>query len=40
MRGMRRRFQTAELSDEDVDQIASSRMDPRHDHLNALMEPK
>jgi len=40
LRGMRRRFQTAELSDEDVDQIASSRMDPRHDHLNALMEPK
>jgi len=40
LRGMRRRFQTAELSDEDVDQIASSRMDPRHDHLNALIEPK
>ena len=40
LRGMRRRFLTAELSDEEVDQIASSRMDPRHDHLNALMEPK
>ena len=40
LRGLRRRFQTAELSDEDVDQITSARMDPRHDHLNALMEPK
>ena len=40
LRGMRRRFQTAELSDEDVDQIASSRMDPRHDHLNVLVDPK
>ena len=40
LRGLRRRFLTAELSDEEVDQITSARMDPRHDHLNALMEPK
>jgi hypothetical protein len=40
LRGMRRRFLTAELSDEEVDQIASSRMDPRHDHLNVLVDPK
>ena len=39
LKAMRRRFLTAELSDEDVEEIASSRMDPRHDHLNALLEP-
>jgi hypothetical protein len=36
---MRRRFQTAELTDEEADQIASSTMDPRHDHLNKLLDP-
>ncbi len=36
----RRRFRTAELSDEEVEQIASARMDPRHDHLNTLLDPK
>jgi hypothetical protein len=40
LKGKRRRFQTAELSDEDVEQIAASRMDPRHDHLNKLLDPK
>lgn len=40
LKGMRRRFLTAELSDEDVEQIASSRMDSRHDHLNALLDPE
>jgi hypothetical protein len=40
MRGMRRRFLTAELSDEEAERIASSRMDSRHDHLNKLLDPK
>jgi hypothetical protein len=38
LKGLRRRFLTAELSDEEVEQIASSRMDPRHDHLNKLLD--
>lgn len=38
LRAMRRRFRTAELSDEEVEQIASARMDPRHDHLNKLLD--
>jgi len=40
LKGMRRRFQTSELSDEEVEVIASSRMDQRHDHLNELLDPK
>ena len=40
LKNMRRRFQTAELSDQEVNQIAASRMDARHDHLNALLEPE
>ena len=40
LRSMRRRFRTAELSDEEVEQIASARMDPRHDHLNRLLDAK
>lgn len=40
LKGMRRRFQTSELSDEEVERIASSRMDPRHEHLNELLGPK
>jgi hypothetical protein len=40
LKGMRRRFRTAELSDEEAERIASSRMDPRHDHLNQLLDPK
>jgi len=39
MRNMRRRFLTAELSDEEAERIASSRMDSRHDHLNKLLDP-
>ena len=31
----RRRFLTAELSDEEAEQIAATRMDKRHDHLDA-----
>jgi hypothetical protein len=38
LKAMRRRFRTAELSDEEVEQIASARMDPRHDHLNKLLD--
>ena len=33
-----RSFPTADLSDAEVEEIASARMDPRHDHLNALMD--
>ena len=40
LRAMRRRFLTAELSNEGAEQIASSRMDPRHDHLDRLLDPK
>ena len=40
LKGLRRRFLTAELSDEEVDAIASSRMDTRHDHLNTLLDPE
>jgi hypothetical protein len=40
LRAMRRRFRTAELSDKEVEQIASARMDPRHDHLDGLLDPK
>ena len=36
---MRRRFLTAEFSDAEVEEIAASRMDSRHDHLDALLEP-
>ena len=39
VKGMRRRFQTGELSDEIIEQIAATRMDPRHDHLNKLLDP-
>ena len=38
LKARRRRFLTSELSDAEVEQIASARMDPRHDHLNALMD--
>lgn len=40
LKSMRRRFLTAELSDEEAERIASSRMDPRHDHLDKLLDPK
>ena len=40
LKTMRRRFLTAELPDAEVERIASSRMDARHDHLNALLDPE
>jgi hypothetical protein len=36
----RRSFATTDLSDDEVKAITSSRMDPRHDHLNELLDPK
>jgi hypothetical protein len=36
----RRAFATADLSAEKVRAIAVTRMDPRHDHLNAMLEPE
>jgi hypothetical protein len=36
----RRSFAAAELSDEQVQTIGSSRMDERYAHLNAVLEPK
>jgi hypothetical protein len=35
-----RSFATTELSKARFDEIAESRMDPRHDHLNALLDQK
>jgi hypothetical protein len=40
LKGMRRSFATEELPDEEFEAIASSRMDPRHDHLNKILDPK
>jgi hypothetical protein len=40
LRAMRRRFLTAELSDEEAQRMASSRMDPRHNHLDKLLDSK
>jgi hypothetical protein len=36
----RRSFATAELSDERIQAIGASRMDERHAHLDAVLEPK
>jgi hypothetical protein len=36
----RRRFRTEDLTDKEADQIASVRMHPRHDHLDALLDPQ
>ena len=38
LKGMRRSFATEDLSDEET--IASSRMDPRHNHLDKILDPK
>lgn len=35
----RQTFATADLSKEDIDAIASGRMSPEHEHLNALLDP-
>lgn len=40
LKGMRRRFLTADLSDDEAERIALSRMDPRHNHLNKLLDTK
>jgi hypothetical protein len=37
---IRRSFATEKLSDEEVEAITSQRMDPRHNHLNALLDPQ
>lgn len=39
-REQRHSFATAELSDEKAKAIAGSRMDPRHAHLDALLDTK
>jgi len=39
LRAMRRRFLTADLSDAEAEEIAASRMETRHAHLNGLLEP-
>jgi len=36
----RRTFATIDLSEEEVTAITSSRMNPRHEHLNELLDPK
>jgi hypothetical protein len=33
-------FATADLSEDEVEAIASARMHPRHDRLNALLDPE
>jgi len=38
LRAMRRRFKTAELTDEEMERIASAKMDARHEGLNALLD--
>jgi hypothetical protein len=39
-RAQRRSFATSDLTDEKVQEIGASRMDDRHNHLNALLDPK
>lgn len=39
-REQRRSFTAKELSEEKVDAIANSRMDPRHAHLDTLLDQK
>ena len=39
-REQRRSFATETLSDEKIEAIGGSRMDPRHAHLDALLDPK
>ncbi|HYA07021.1 MAG TPA: type II toxin-antitoxin system Phd/YefM family antitoxin [Xanthobacteraceae bacterium] len=40
LKGNRRSFATADLSDEKVSAITSSRMAKRHDHLNKVLDRK
>ncbi|PPQ26534.1 hypothetical protein [Rhodopila globiformis] len=39
LKAMRRRLQTADLTDGEIEQIAASRMNERHDHLDTLLDP-
>ena len=39
-RAQRRSFATVELPEDKVRAIAAARMDPRHDHLDALLDPE
>ena len=39
-RAQRRSFATVDLAEDKVRAVAAARMDPRHDHLNALLDPK
>ena len=39
LRAVRQQFRTAELTESQVEEIAASRMDPRHDHLDGLLDP-
>ena len=39
-RESRRSFATAELPEEKIEAIGSSRMDPRHAHLDKMLDPK
>jgi hypothetical protein len=39
-RESRRSFATAELPEEKIEAIRKSRMDPRHAHLNDMLDPK
>ena len=39
-RAQRRSFATVDLADDKVRAIAAAHMDSRHDHLNALLDPK
>jgi hypothetical protein len=38
-RAQRHSFATVDLPDEKIRAIAATRMDERHDHLNALLDP-
>jgi hypothetical protein len=38
LKAQRRSFSTAELSEDRVRAIATSRMDRKHEHLNALLD--
>lgn len=39
-KAQRRSFAVTELPEDKREAIAASRMDPRHEHLNALLDPK
>jgi prevent-host-death family protein len=36
----RRSVRTVDLTEKEIEQIASTRMSPEHDHLNSLLEDK